>query len=121
MTKVGTALLKLLPALVLVIGLCWVNDAAAQGSAGLNQSSTSQQQPSQQQDVPGAKAEPKAFSGKIVKAGDKLVLTDSTGAVTYQLDDQQKAKEFLGKNVKVTGVLDPATGTIRITTIEPAS
>lgn len=120
MKRVGMALLKLLPALALMVSLCWTN-AAARGPSGLNQDSASQQQPSQPQDVPGARAEAKAFTGKVVKQGDKLVLTDSTGAATYQLDDQQKAKEFVGKNVKVTGVLDPATGTIHITTIEPAS
>jgi uncharacterized protein YdeI (BOF family) len=63
--------------------------------------------------------ETKAFTGKIVRSGDKLVLTDATGKTTYQLDDQVKAKEFLNKNVKVKGTLDVSTGTIRVSDIEP--
>jgi len=59
------------------------------------------------------------FTGKIVKSGTKVVLTDENKTV-YQLDDQQKAQEFLNKSVKVTGVLDPSTGTIRVSAIDPA-
>jgi hypothetical protein len=55
-----------------------------------------------------------------VKAGDKLVLTDAEGKTTYLLDDQQKAKEFVNKNVKVTGVLDASSGMIRVSAIDPA-
>lgn len=79
---------------------------------------------SQDQSVP-AQANPndpnesKSFTGKIMKAGDKLVLTDAMGKKTYQLDDQTKAKEFLNKNVKVTGTVDSSTGTIRVTAIDP--
>ena len=61
----------------------------------------------------------KSFTGKVVKVGDKLVLTDATGKMIYKLDDQVKAKEFLNKNVKVTGVLDDSTGMIRVSAIDP--
>ena len=60
----------------------------------------------------------KTFSGKIVKTGGKLVLT-TADKTTYQIDDQQKAQDFLNKSVKVTGVLDAATGTIRVSAIDP--
>ena|SRR5271165_1041726 len=60
------------------------------------------------------------FSGRIVKSGSKLVLTDADNQTTYQLDDQRKAQDFLNKSVKVMGVLDAVTGTIRIAAIEPA-
>ena len=56
-----------------------------------------------------------------VKDGDKLVLTDADGKTTYQIDDQQKAKAFLNKSVKVTGILDASTGIIRVSAIEPAA
>jgi len=41
------------------------------------------------------------------------------GDCDEELDDQQKAQDFLNKSVKVTGVLDASTGTIRVTMIEP--
>ncbi len=58
------------------------------------------------------------LSGKILKSGDKFVLQDSIGESTYQLDDQRRAKDFEGQNVKITGVVDKLTKTIRITKIE---
>lgn len=64
-------------------------------------------------------ADSKTFTGKIVKSGDKLVLSDATGKNVYQLDDQVKAKEFLNKNVKVTGNLDSSTGMIHVSSIDP--
>jgi len=77
----------------------------------------------QQQPVPPTvnvtDSESKSFTGKIVKQGDKLVLADATGKTAYQLDDQVKAKEFLNKNVKVTGILDGATTTIHVSSIDP--
>ncbi len=60
------------------------------------------------------------FSGRIVKSGNKLLLTDADNQVTYQLDDQRKAQHFLNPSVKVRGVLDAVTGTIRIAAIQPA-
>jgi hypothetical protein len=61
----------------------------------------------------------KIFTGVIVKSGGKFVLTDLLTKTSYQLDDQRKAQELVNKNVKVTGVLDPSTGTIRVNAIEP--
>ena len=52
-------------------------------------------------------------------SGDKLILTDPASKTSYQLDDQQKAQAFVNKNVKVTGVLDASTGTIRVSAIDP--
>ncbi len=59
------------------------------------------------------------FTGVISRSGDKFVLTDPLTRTSYQLDDQRKAQEMVNKNVKVAGVLDPSTGTIRVTAIEP--
>jgi hypothetical protein len=59
------------------------------------------------------------FTGVIAKHGDKLVLTDPLTQTSYQLDDQRRAEELVSKNVKVTGVLDPSTGTIRVSAIDP--
>lgn len=59
------------------------------------------------------------FAGKIMKSGDKLVLQDSIGESTYELDDQKNAKPFEGKNVKVTGTVDVVTNTIGVAEIRP--
>jgi hypothetical protein len=68
-----------------------------------------------------ASSEAATFTGKIMKSGDKLVLEDTDSKTTYQLDDQNKAKSFVGKSVKVTGTLDVATNTIHIAEIEPVA
>jgi hypothetical protein len=65
-------------------------------------------------------ASEKTFNGTIVKSGDKLVLTAADNKTTFQLDDQQKAQGYLNKSVKVTGVLDASTGTIRVKAIDPS-
>jgi hypothetical protein len=60
-----------------------------------------------------------SFTGTVVKAGGKYVL--KTSDANYQLDDQQKAKKFVGQQVKVSGTLDSSTSTIRVSDISPAS
>lgn len=72
--------------------------------------------PDQASDVPTGQ---KTFTGVIARAGDKYVLTDPLSKTSYQLDDQRKAQEMANKNVRVTGILDPSTGTIRVTAIGP--
>jgi flagellar capping protein FliD len=58
------------------------------------------------------------FQGRVVRSGNRLVLAAIDGT-TYQLDNQQKAHNFLNQNVKVMGDLDATTGTIRINAINP--
>jgi len=76
---------------------------------------------SAQQDEP---AEPAAqetaaqtFTGQIMNHDGKYALHGEDGK-TYHLDNQDKAKEFDGKNVKVTGSLDEENMTIQVTEIE---
>ncbi len=78
------------------------------------------QQPSTapQQTDPQAQAD-NAYTGTIVKVANKLVLKDSAGNINYELDDQDKAKQFEGKRVKVTGKLDMNTNLIHVENIEP--
>jgi hypothetical protein len=88
--------------------------------------------PDQQQQAPdstaatptqasGAQAQPdsatQTFTGTIVRVGDKYVLK-TTDNMTYQLDDPDKAKDFEGKQVKVTGGLDTKAKLIHIQTVE---
>jgi hypothetical protein len=64
---------------------------------------------------------PKDCTRKCVEMGGKFVLYDATKKATYQLDDQEKPKEFAGQKVKVTGTYGKASKTIHIQKIEAAS
>lgn len=61
----------------------------------------------------------KTFSGVIAKENGDLVLKDPVTKVSYKLDDPSKAKQYLGKQVKVSGKLDMNTNTIQVNSIEP--
>jgi len=75
------------------------------------------------QDGQGRQQQPevKTFVGKISKSGQKLVLEDATMNASYQLDDQKKAKQYEGKNVRVTGTLDAQNNLIHVQAIEEAA
>lgn len=62
--------------------------------------------------------EAKSFSGKIVRENGKLVLKDPVTKVIYKLDDPAKARQYVGKRVKVTGKLEMDSNTIRVESIE---
>jgi len=59
------------------------------------------------------------FTGRILQGKDALVLNDPVTKMKYSLDNQAKAKHYLGKQVKITGKLDMKSNTIRIDNIEP--
>ena len=65
---------------------------------------------------------PQTFVGKVVKDknGQYGLVIDEQAGKGVLLDDQEKAKAFDGKNVKVTGVLDVDKNTIHVTEIQPA-
>jgi hypothetical protein len=56
-----------------------------------------------------------------VKLGSKFVLYSAGTKVVFQLDDQQRPRQFAGDKVNVMGSLDRTTNTIHVTDIEPAS
>lgn len=58
------------------------------------------------------------FQGTIEKDGTKYILEDKASGARYQLNNQDKAKQFVDKDVKVTGTLDPSTNTIDVSAIE---
>ncbi len=63
-----------------------------------------------------------AFTGRVMKEQQgQLVLKDPITKMSYQLDDQAKAKPFVGKQVKVIGKLEMKSNTIHIEAIEPLS
>jgi flagellar basal body-associated protein FliL len=86
------------------------------------QDQSAPQQPSQTQPSTDASSQASSSSlqaqpitGTVVKEGDKYVL--QSAGMSYQLDDQEKAKKFEGQQVKVNGDLDKSTKTIRVSDI----
>ena len=61
------------------------------------------------------------FTGTIVKSSGKYVLKMDNSAATYQLDDQEKAKQYEGSKVKVLGTLDAGSGLIHVQQIQTLS
>ena len=94
------------------------------GLMGLGLNLSAQQTPStpqqQQTDATSSQQSARSFEGKIMKSGSKLVLQESSTQTAYQLDDQDKAKQFQGKDVKVMATLDPNTNTLHIVDIAPS-
>jgi Protein of unknown function (DUF5818) len=90
----------------------------AQTSPAQTSPSTPDQSSSAQGSGSAASQDAESFTGTVVKSGDKYVLKTDTG--TYQIDDQDKAKQFEGKQVKVSGNLDKATSTLHVTDIQAA-
>jgi hypothetical protein len=112
-----------LAAAVSILTLALAPSVHAQ-QAGQNPAPTAAQQQNQAQMPPSgdtATHEDKAFTGRIVKENGDLVLKDPVSKVTYKLSDPAKAKEFVGKQVKVTGKLDMNSNTIEVGNIEPLS
>jgi hypothetical protein len=121
MKRMQELILHVLPAAALIVGLCLMSQPSmAQNAASPNPDPNAQQQSMPQPGDQAQATQNATFTGKIVKSGSKLVLTDADGKTSYQLDDQKKAKQFMNQNVKVTGVLDASTGTIRVSAIDPA-
>jgi hypothetical protein len=63
----------------------------------------------------------KMCTQKCVQMGGKYVLYDAVKKAVYELDDQEKPKEFAGQKVKVSGTYDKATKPIHVVSIEAAS
>jgi len=60
------------------------------------------------------------FAGTVMKSGEQYVLRTADN-VTYQLDDQARAKKYEGKQVQVTGSLDENSGTIHVQDMKAAA
>ena len=91
----------------------------------LAQRDQGQQPPDQSQPGQASQSEDQqqtqAFMGKVVKSKGGYVLRDDASGTTYKLDDADSSKHFVGKSVKVVGMLDPATSTIHVLSIEAGS
>jgi lipopolysaccharide export system protein LptA len=108
--------LRLLALLALFISLAGISPLYAQEQP-------SSQDPAQAQAQPAAPSqqEVQTFSGKITKSKGDLVLKDEATNITYKLDNSDQAQQYVGKEVKVTGTLDPSSNTIHVSNIEMAS
>ena len=69
----------------------------------------------------GQTQEALAFTGRVMKEQGRLLLKDPVTKMSYELDDQAKAKPYLGNQVRVTGKLEMKSNTIHIDGIEPLS
>jgi uncharacterized protein YdeI (BOF family) len=108
---------RLAAVLVFATGLVVLNaqDNRQQATPDTQQPTAGQQQ----NDMQAQDAKP--FNGTIVKEKGKFILKDTTTKMSYQLDDQDKAKQFEGKQVRVTGKLDLDTNSIHVENIEAVS
>ena len=61
-----------------------------------------------------------SFAGTVMMENDHYVLKTSDNN-TYQLDDQERAKQYENKQVQVMGVLNTDTNVIRVRDIKMAS
>jgi len=71
-------------------------------------------------DATNAQQSARAFQGKIQKSGDEWVLQESATQTSYKLDDQDKAKQYEGKNVKVMATIDATTNKLHVVDITPS-
>ena len=109
--------MKRLLSIVAMLGLSGLGmNLAAQQTPSTPQAGTA---PQQQTDASSPQQSARSFEGKISKAGDKLVLQEASTQTAYQLDDQDKAKQFQGKNVTVMATLDTNTNTLHVVDINP--
>jgi hypothetical protein len=76
-------------------------------------------QPQTQVDTSTQQRSAQSFEGKITRSGDKLVLQENASRTAYQLDDQDKAKAYEGKNVKVMATVDASNNTLHVVAITP--
>jgi len=96
------------------------------GAARPQRPQTSQQAQQQPNEQTPPSSDPQteealAFAGVVVRVSGRVLLKDPVTKMNYQLDDQRKAKPYIGKQVKVIGKLDLNSNTIHIDSIEPWS
>jgi hypothetical protein len=101
----------------LALGVASMGSLYAQNS----HPSPNDQQSAQSSQTSAQQNNAKEFTGTIVKEGDNMMLKDSASSTSYKVDDASKVKEYVGKQVKVTGTLDSSTNTIHVDSIQVIS
>ncbi len=69
------------------------------------------------QETPQQEPAAQTLTGTIIKDGSRYVLKVS-GTSTYQLDDQDRAEQYEGKQVKVAGTLGANGNSLHVISIE---
>lgn len=69
----------------------------------------------------GAVQSARSFEGTILRSGTEFVLRNTSERLSYRLDDQSKAKRYLGKRVKVTATMDSGSNTLHVIEITASS
>ncbi len=111
--------MKRLLSIVAMLGLSGLGmNLMAQQTPSTPSSSSSMPQ-QQQTDATNPQQSARSFEGKIAKSGDQLVLQENATQTAYKLDDQDKAKQFEGKDVKVMATVDSSTNTLHVVNITP--
>lgn len=82
-----------------------------------SQSQAGQAENPQPQDSQPQQPTAQAFTGTIARNSGKYVLKVSEGTA-YQIDDQEKARQYEGKQVKIAGSLDAKSNVLHMTSIE---
>lgn len=75
--------------------------------------------PEPETDTANAHQSARSFEGRIVKSGGQLVLEDRSAPTSYKLDDQDKARKYLGKNVKVMATMDARSSLLHVIDMVP--
>ena len=101
--------------LVALGGVAWAVPAA--NLSAVNHSAVLSAQENEPAEPAAQETEAQKFTGQIMNHDGKYALHGEDGK-TYQLDDQEKAKNFDGKKVQITGSLDEESMTIRVHEIE---
>jgi lipopolysaccharide export system protein LptA len=86
----------------------------------LAQQDSQPQAPAEQTPAPDAQ-QTQTFTGKLVRSKGSIVLKSESSNTAYSVDNGAQTKAYVGKNVKITGTLDPATNMIHVSNIEIVS
>jgi hypothetical protein len=121
MSSIKRNLISFSAPLAMVVAFAVASGSSFVGYAHAQQQPQPQQSPDQAQPQPNANQNQASstFTGTVVKNGEQYMLRDSTGQI-YGLDDSDKAKQFEGKTVKVTGQLDAQAKVIHVQDIQSA-
>jgi hypothetical protein len=95
--------------------------ASAQAGDGQPQGSFIQNQEQASSNPDSLTEEELTFTGRIWREKSEVVLWDPVTKMIYQLDDQAKARQFLGKEVKIVGKLGMGSNTVYVNAIHPVA
>ena len=113
--------MKRLLTIVTLAGLSGLGVSLSGQQTSSTPSQTDNTPQQQQADATNRQQSARSFEGKITKMGDQLVLQEDSTQAAYKLDDQDKAKQFKGRDVKVMATLDASSNMLHVIDIIPVS